>query len=80
MVLTVELKPEVSTRLSEEAARHGVDAVEYACHLIESGLSWGDWEADTGNLSLARQTSLASEQTIRKLWDTPEEDEAWRGL
>jgi hypothetical protein len=29
---------------------------------------------------LARQTALASESTIARIWDTPEEDEAWRHL
>ncbi len=27
-----------------------------------------------------RVTALASEQALRKIWDTPEEDEAWQHL
>jgi hypothetical protein len=30
--------------------------------------------------NLARTTAIASERTLRKIWDTPEEDEAWQHL
>ncbi len=29
---------------------------------------------------LARKTAIASERTLQKIWDTPEEDEAWQHL
>jgi uncharacterized protein (DUF1778 family) len=31
-------------------------------------------------MPLAQQTALLSEAALRRLWDTPEEDEAWRHL
>lgn len=37
------------------------------------------WEEEP-NESLARLTMLASEAAMRRIWDTPEEDEAWKDL
>jgi len=34
----------------------------------------------TSSFSASTFTTLASEETLREIWDTPEEDEAWRDL
>ena len=38
------------------------------------------YEASQGEGNLGRLTAIASEQSLGKIWDTPEEDEAWRNL
>ena len=38
MTLTIELTPETEARLRSQAASHGVDAAQYALHLLESQL------------------------------------------
>ena len=38
-----------------------------------------DWDILDENI-LVKGTALASEYTLRQLWDTPEEHEAWRDL
>ena len=36
------------------------------------------FEIDDAPVNLGQATVLASEQTLRKFWDNPQEDEAWR--
>ena len=37
-------------------------------------------EARCETENLARGTAIASERALRRIWDTPEEDEAWQNL
>ena len=69
--MALNLPPETERRLKEVANRQGIDVDE----LLRSLLNGTQIEE-----SLARQTALASELTLAKIWDTPEEDEAWRHL
>jgi plasmid stability protein len=44
MVLTINIPPEVESRLREEAAKHGQDAAEYASALLSQALTTGTSE------------------------------------
>jgi hypothetical protein len=53
--------------------------------LIESPVSQKSISVENrekGNASdrTARLTAIAGENTLKKIWDTPEEDEAWQHL
>jgi len=67
----LELAPDIEQRIKRESARRGVAPDELLRSLLDQQLP---------ELSLARQTALAAEATLAKIWDTPEEDEAWRHL
>ena len=41
MTMTINLDPELEARLREEAAKKGLDASDYAAHLIEQNLPVG---------------------------------------
>ena len=74
MSLLIELDEDVEKQVVREAERRGRKPSELVAEWVSQGLS-GSQE-----ISLARLTALASEPTLKKLWDTPEEDEAWRHL
>lgn len=73
MSVTIELTGEIESQLRREALQRNQRPSDLVVELVAAGLA-------RDGVSLARQTALLAEPTLRKIWDTPEEDEAWRDL
>ena len=67
--LSLSLTEEQEVRLHEEARAVGLTPADYALRRLF------DDEEPLGIL-----TAMASEDALATIWDTPEEDEAWRYL
>ena len=72
MTVILEIPPNVETALLSQAEARGVTVESYLLALAtRQALASEDW---------AEGVTLATEPTIAELWDTPEEDAAWRHL
>ena len=69
MTLTLRLTPDQKDRLQREARAAGLSPTEYALLRLFAK------EEPLGIF-----TAMASEDALAAIWDTPEEDEAWRHL
>jgi hypothetical protein len=67
--LNLPLTDEQETRLQNEARSVGLTPADYALRRL-----FADEEP------LGMLTAIASEDALAGIWDTPEEDEAWRHL
>ena len=79
MSLTIELEPELENRVRKLAEANGMDAETFVQNLVSRETPGGS-NTSRGKISTSRLTALASEKTLSKIWDTPEEDEAWQDL
>ncbi len=68
--LEIEMTPEEQARLQDKARHAGLPVQEWVKQRL--------FVEPPEDLALA--TRLAGEATLRRIWDTPEEDEAWRDL
>jgi hypothetical protein len=86
-ILEIEIGRDEQARLQQEAQSAGVSMSEWARRRL-FGAPPVTFTTDDGEVyvipdlpaDLGRATALASEQTLRKFWDTPEEEEAWRSM
>lgn len=76
MMIAVDLHPELEQMAKARAEAQGVSIEEYLSLLVARKVQQDVWEE--GDASLA--TTTGSEATMRRLWDTPEEDVAWNYL
>lgn len=76
MTVTLEIAPDIEQAAKKQAEARGVRLEDYLPTLIAQAVQDTSWQ----DISAARQTMLATEPAILRLWDTPEEDEAWRDL
>jgi hypothetical protein len=76
MSITMELAPEVENLAKAKAEAQGITLEDYLPALLAQAVQEDSWQED--NASMA--TIMGSEATMRRLWDTPEEDEAWKDL
>ena len=76
MTVTLELPAEVELAALAQAKARGVRLEEYLPKLVAQAIQESAWQ----ETSAAKQTMLAGEPVLRRLWDTPEEDEAWKDL
>lgn len=84
-ILEIELAPEEQTHIREEAERARLSVQDWVRQRI---LSRPAFITDDGEVleipdlpeDLGRACAQASEAALRKFWDTPQEDEAWRDM
>ncbi len=76
MSITMELAPEIEQLAKAKAEAKGVSLEEYLPDLVAQAIQQAAWDKDDASLA----TIVGSEATMRRLWDTPEEDEAWKHL
>ncbi len=76
MSITVELPPEVEQLAKAKADAKGVSLEEYLPGLVAQAIQQEVWGEDDASPA----TIVGSAATMRRLWDTPEEDEAWKDL
>jgi hypothetical protein len=76
MSITLELTAEVEHLAKAKAEAKGISLEEYLPPLLAQALQEEDWKED----SASQMTIMGMEPTLRRLWDTPEEDEAWKDL
>ncbi len=77
--LSRKRKSASSLHISAEGTGTKITPVAPLSNTSQSDVVLDDWEMLDDSL-LVKGTALASEYTLRQLWDTPEEDEAWRDL
>ncbi len=76
MSITMELPPEIEQLAKAKAEARGVSLEEYLPNLLAQAVQEEDWKEDTAS----QMTIMGMESTLRRLWDTPEEDAAWAYL
>ncbi len=82
-ILEIELAPEEQTHIREEAERARLSVPDWVRRQL---LPKPAFITDDGEVfeipdlpeDLGRACALASEDALKKFWDTPQEDEAWR--
>lgn len=74
MPITIDLAPETEARLTEQALSQGIPTPELVRQILENAMQ------DILTIPDARATAFASEATLAKIWNTPEEDQAWENL
>lgn len=72
----MKLAPELEQLARAEAEAEGIPLEEYLPSHLGAALQQRLWMQDNGSLA----TVTGSEATMRRIWDAPEEDEAWKHL
>lgn len=80
VTVALELDPELEQIARAKAAAQGIPLEEYLPLVITEFLWQQQWEELPEEESLGRLTMLAAEPVLSRVWDTPEEDEAWKHL
>lgn len=80
MSVLLELAPEVEELAKSKAEAKGISVEEYLPSLIAHAMQQDDWMQADSEESLGRLTMLAAESRLSRIWDTPEEDAAWKYL
>ena len=80
MSITMELAPEVEQIARANAEKRGLSLEEYLPDIVAHALQQEEWTEATSEESLGRLTMLAAESRLGRIWDTPEEDAAWKYL
>jgi len=83
--LEIELAPEEQRQIQQEAERARLTVEDWVRQQL---LHKPAFITDNGQVfeipdlpeDLGRACAVASEAALRKFWDTPEEDEAWRNM
>ena len=76
MIIAVDLDPELEQLAKVRAEAQGVSVEGYLSLLVAQKVQQEAWAEDDAS----RATIMGSEATMRRLWDTPEEDAAWKHL
>lgn len=76
MTVILELAPEVEQIVKAQAQAKGISLEEYLPDLLAQAAQEKEWKED----SASQMTIMGMESTLRRLWDTPEEDAAWAYL
>lgn len=80
MSITMELPSEIEQMAKAKAEARGVSLEEYLPNVLAYAIQRDDWVLADSEESLGRLTMLAAEPVLRRIWDTPEEDAAWKYL
>ena len=80
MTVVMELAPEVEQLVKARAAARGLPLDVYLPSLVAEAAQQEEWEALSQEESLGRMTMLAAEPLLNRIWNTPEEDAAWKYL
>ena len=76
MTVVLELDPETEEMAKAKAQAKGLTLEDYLPSLVAQAVQEDGWREP----SAARLTMLGAETVLRRLWDTPEEDVAWKSL
>ncbi len=76
MTVVMELAPEIEQMVKAKAEERGISLEDYLPSLVAQAVHQEVWDEDDASLA----TIAGSEEVMRRLWDTPEEDEAWKHL
>ena len=76
MTIMLELAPEVEQLAKAKAEARGISLEDYLPSVVAQAIQQEDWEEESASMA----TIMGSEATMRHIWDTPEEDEAWKDL
>ena len=80
MTVTIELASEIEQIAKAKAEARGISLEDYLPLLIAYAVQQDDWAQTKSEESLGRLTMLAAEPILRRIWDTPKEDAAWKYL
>ena len=80
MTITLEITPEVAKIVEARAIARGVTLNDYLPPLIAQIAQQEEWAELPPEESLGRLIMLAAEPRLARIWDTPEEDAAWKYL
>ena len=76
MIIAVDLDPELEQLAKARAEAQGVSVEGYLSLLVAQKVQQDVWEEDDASLA----TVAGSASTMRRIWDTPVEDAAWKHL
>ena len=80
MTVTIELAPEIEQMAKAKAEARGIALEDYLPSLIADAVQQDDWKQTDSEESLGRLNMLAAEPVLGRIWNTPEEDAAWKYL
>ena len=80
MTITLEITPEVAQIVKDRATARGVSLDDYLSPIVAQIAQQEEWAELPREESLGRLTMLAAEPRLARIWDTPEEDAAWKYL
>jgi len=80
MTVVLKLAPEIERLAKARAAAQGVSLEDYLPPIIAEVMQQQEWADLPREESLGRLTMLAAEPVLSRIWDTPEEDAAWKYL
>lgn len=73
MTIAVNLNPDLEQRLRAKAEAKGISLEDYLPSLVAEAIQQEDWKDETTPIP-------AWDSAMRRIWDTPEEDAAWKHL
>lgn len=80
MTVAIELAPEIEQMVRAKAEARGISMEDYLPSLIAYAVQQDELMQTESEESLGRLTMLAAESRLSRIWDTPEEDAAWKYL
>lgn len=80
MTIVLKLTPEIERIARTRAAAQGVSLDDYLPPVIADVMQQQEWADPPREEALRRLTMLAAEPALSRIWDTPEEDAAWKHL
>ena len=76
MTIVIDSVPEVEQLAKAKAEARGVSLEEYLPNFLAQALQQEEWDEDDASTA----TIMGSLSTMHRIWDTPEEDAAWKYL
>lgn len=76
MTIVMELAPEVGQLAKAKAEARGVSLEEYLPNILALAIQQEEWDEEVASTA----TIVGSFSTMHHLWETPEEDAAWKHL
>ena len=76
MPILLNLTPEVEEMAKAKADAKGIALEDYLPQIVAEAIQQQDWDEENASAI----TLLGSNATMQRLWNTPEEDEAWKDL
>jgi len=76
MTVMLELTPEVEQIAKAKAKAQGVSLEEYLPNILAQAIQQEEWDKEDASTA----TIIGSLSTMHRIWDTPEEDAAWKYL
>ena len=76
MNVAFELAPEIEQVVKARAEARGISLEEYLPDLVAHAVQQEVWDEEDASTA----TIMGSLSTMHRIWDTPEEDAAWKYL